>query len=492
MPAAASRCAAWSPFGFRTPCATIPRRPVRGCGKRSARAAAFPKRALFVLGREHVVLRTLELPTEDETELPDMVRFAMHRDLPLDPTDVVVDFVRTDLQDGVSHVLAAAVPGRVIEEIRAVARAAQIELTGVCVRSFGTATIARGTPAGLRGEPVLAVDLAEDGVELVVARGAALGYARGVEQHVSDDARALDALVTEVRRSWLSHRLSDRDDGAVRTGVLLGARALVERATAPIAEATELAIESFDEHPRIASDGHDVADAWPLAGLLLRVQEGEPLIDLANPRKAPDRAARTRQRALGVLGLVLVAGFAGWTIGNMSKTRELRAIEAKKEPATEAVASYHRFRRDQFRLEHLQAWEAAKPDWPAHLATIVERLPAVREAVFDGVSGSLSIDDADFDRNKKTFDVQAGLRLDVEGETATRESANALRAAFVADRLWEIRSTGADTDGGRRLPIPFAFRLETSQLAPPAVEREGDDASTDADPGVDETTGGAS
>ena len=49
-------------------------------------AAGFPGgRATLAIGREHVVLKRITLPTTDDAELPDMTRLAMQRELPFPP-----------------------------------------------------------------------------------------------------------------------------------------------------------------------------------------------------------------------------------------------------------------------------------------------------------------------------------------------------------------------------------------------------------------------
>ena len=48
-----------------------------------------------MVSREHVAVKRLTLPTIEVQELPEMTRLALHRDLPFDPQEAVIDFVAT-------------------------------------------------------------------------------------------------------------------------------------------------------------------------------------------------------------------------------------------------------------------------------------------------------------------------------------------------------------------------------------------------------------
>ena len=86
------------------------------------------------------------------------------------------------------------------------------------------------------------------------------------------------------------------------------------------------------------------------------------------------------QRVLLLLGLVLIAAFGGWTLGNrsLSTTRASNADLASK--AKSALKEYHRNRRDGYRLEHLEAWTAINPDWLGHVESIRRFPPKLSKA----------------------------------------------------------------------------------------------------------------
>ena len=82
-----------------------------------ARAGIDPGPAVFALDRSITSLKRLTLPTDDPDELPDMVRLAVERELPIDAEDAVIDFSIIDRSGDGFVVETVAVPRREIERI---------------------------------------------------------------------------------------------------------------------------------------------------------------------------------------------------------------------------------------------------------------------------------------------------------------------------------------------------------------------------------------
>ena len=241
------------------------------------------------------------------------------------------------------------------------------------MRCFGTAALVKGLPAIL-GRSILAIDLGEDGFEFVVSRDGAISFTRGVE--IRPGAAGIDeTIVTEVRRSWISHRLSEREDEEVTTGVLFGPFELAQRLEGWIGEATGLDIMTIQEHPKVHIPADFPGDAWPLAGLLLRDAQRLPTIDFTAPRKAPDLAARRRQRILVGCGAILISALVGWTFGNLQLSSNRGSNVELEGKARTALVEYYRNRRDRLRVGHLEAWGSVDPDWIAHLSSFQSFAP---------------------------------------------------------------------------------------------------------------------
>lgn len=429
-------------------------------------------RAVVAVNREHAVVRTLILPTRDQDELPDMVNLAMKRDLPIDPDDAVIDFVQVRNEEATTEVLACAVPKRIVDRVHEVTSAANIVTSRISLRCFGTASLVNSM-RNTRGRSILAIDLGEDGFEFVVSRDGRIGFTRGVETRPS--AQGIDeSIVTEVRRSWISHRLSEQDDEEVANGVLFAPFGLARRLEGWIGEATGLDITTVRHHPRVRIPDDFPGDAWPLVGLLLREGTREPTINFGSPRRAPDLGARKRRRVMTGIGAILIAILAGWTLGNLQLAAERARNGELEGKARTALSEYHRNRRDLLRVRHAEAWDRVAPNWLAHLDSFQDFAPDPSLVVLDAYNGSLVTNPVRFD-DKKKFTVDSEVRIHVSGESRDRATIDSLRSAIVEGDGYQLRSTGAETIGGKRLSVPFEFQLRSTATAPIApVEKTSD------------------
>ena len=107
--------------------------------RRSEESGAKGASAVFALARSLASTKRFELPSRDPAELPEMVRLAMQRDLPIDSATAEIDFVATGTTERGSRIFAVAVPGSVVRFQREVAAAAGVELEAISLRCLGTA-----------------------------------------------------------------------------------------------------------------------------------------------------------------------------------------------------------------------------------------------------------------------------------------------------------------------------------------------------------------
>ncbi len=424
-----------------------------------ARAGIDPGPAVFALDRSITSLKRLTLPTDDPDELPDMVRLAVERELPIDAEDAVIDFSIIDRGADGFVVETVAVPRREIERIERIADAAGMRVARVAPRCHGAMRLADST------EPTLVLDVTGEGFELGLVDHGRLRWSRGVSIEGADPGGpTAEELVPEIRRSWLSYRVSA---GEIETPMLLilGGEQIAD-VVGGISEATGLTAQRFIGDRRVQADV-DMRGVWPLVGLLLPVS-ADRQVDLTAPRQAPDRAARVRQRVLASLGLAIVAAGIGWTVG----TRDLASLETQSADllgkAKVAKEEHLRHKRDTLRAGHLEAWAGVRPDWIEHLMVVAGPGLAAGGTVLDEFGGTLDATDADFDRGDDTFSIQSGVRIAVEGESESRDVAANVRDVLVADDRYVLRTTGADAEGGRRLAYPFGFIMRTTVLDPGA------------------------
>jgi hypothetical protein len=227
-------------------------------------------------------------------------------------------------------------------------------------------------------------------------------------------------------------------------------------------------------HPRVECTDESARNAlsegcWPLVGLLLEdefaaARDGRA-IDLLHPTPPIDVAAKAREKALLLAGIVVVAALAGWTLGK----RSWNDLEARHDDletkARGALSEISRTKRDELRLGHIAAFERLAPDWLAHLDALRRFAPDPSSVVLDGLSAQLSGTDIEFSTDRR-FVSTPELKFILDGEAKDREVADALRDALVKEKGYTLGSTGADARGGRRLPYPFAYTLRTADLAP--------------------------
>ena len=430
----------------------------RWIGRRLRETGFSATNAIFSVNREHAVTRRLSLPTTNSDELPSMVELSLKKDLPIDSDQAVIDFIEVQSLEATSEVLACAIPQSVLARVAGVAEAAGLTVNAISLRCFGTAKLLGSLPEN-QGRNALAIDLGAGGFEFVIANDESIGFARGVEALPGSD-QSEEVLVTEIRRTWISHNLADGSNEQIESGVLLATSDVAHRLELDVSRALGMEVVALDAHPMVLVPSGFDSDTWPLAGLLLTRFQDSPAINFAAPRRAPDLQARRRQRVLLLLGLVLIAAFGGWTLGNrsLSTTRASNADLASK--AKSALKEYHRNRRDGYRLEHLEAWTAINPDWLGHVESIRRFIPDPSRVVLDDLSLALISGGIDYD-TREGFKEVGEVRMEISGESIDRSTINGLRAQLVAEDAIQLKSNGSEKSGGRRLEVPFDFQLRT-------------------------------
>lgn len=465
------------------------------------RRAGFPgdvDETIVVLDREQATIRRIDLPTDDPDELPDMARLAMLRETPVEAGALAVDLVPRETRGATTTVLVAAAPAGSVHRLLRLAGACGRQGAVVSLRAFGTARLlaaAAGKPAPAAGdEPgiVAAFDCSGEACELLVVRGGELVHSRGVR--TADDA----AAASEAKRSWLGYRLA-------QAGERLGAAHLLAPASirAAVAPALEKALGaplgSFEPGPsvRVAAsvDREALGRAWPLVGLALERHDGGDTINLAAPRKAPDLAARRRLRLLAGGGVLVLAALAGWTLGNLSRQSFAAEVATLTNLATGQLRDFHRFKRDEYKLGHLRAWESAQPEWLEEARIIHGFAPDTTKVVLDSFLATLEASDVQY--RDRAWKIAADLKISLTGEAKDRATADAFRDVLVENGRYTVTSTGADTEGGRRLGSPFLYVLRAKaasaaqdKAAPPEPAKEPAKDSA-KDPAKDPAGGGS-
>lgn len=437
-------------------------------------------RVMLCVPRSDVVLKVLSLPPaapgrDSAAELPPMVRLQMIRQLTLPAEGTAIDFVELpDDGSGQRRVLAAALPADRLAWLLAIAQGAGLKVRHIGLTSAGLAAAVTDI-SQRRDGAVLALAPFGQNVEMVVVENGVMTLSRSIEVPGLGDApdpAASERLEVECRRTWASHH-NARDGGpacVVWVGDGAPWAALAERCGQAL-DAPGLAT-SVAEGIRPAKPIEAAAASWalPLGGLLLSAGLSRPMLDFANPRKAPDFSARTRQGVLlGVMVLILVGVglyiLADHSLANIR--RDLQSVRTAENDLRDRVAA---FRVLHARVNDLEAWNQASPDWVGHLSHIGARFPDPHVVQFSSLSGAAS-GGAVF-TPKGTYPGGAwGPRVQVElgldGKMEDRGPIADLREALLSMGDYVVMSKGAD--------VPSSFSLElSSDHKTPGVEKKPD------------------
>ena len=423
------------------------------------RAAGFSAgRATWTIARDRLSFKRLALPGAEPHELAGMVRLAMLREAAVG-MDAVVDFVPAG-----ADAWAVAASAKEIESVRAVAAAARIGVERIAPRTFGIAYLLETLPTrpGVDADaPDAAVDLTGDALELLVAGRDGLRATRGTAVTGTGN----DASKTEARRSWTAFRLQQPDQRPVAIDVI-GPADVALGVVAALSVDTGLPVSRLDTHPDVRCT-EDPGAAWPLVGLLLEGARKRACIDLADPRRAPDMAARRRMRAYAVVAILGLAYAIGWTIGRKERaTIDARRTELRAK-ADGALAEHRAYRRDELRARHLDAWMAADPAWLDSMLYLSGFAPDASRVVLAGWNGQAMADEAVLAKDG-SMKVPGDARIAVTAEAADRATADALRESLVSKREFTVRSTSTEGKAGRRLPVAVELVIEGEDGPPVA------------------------
>lgn len=454
------------------------------------RDAGIPRgKATFAIPREAVALKRLTLPTIDDAELPGMVELAMHRDLPFDTAEAVIDFLPVGRTDDQTTVMAVAIPQPALDFVHQVAKAAGLKTHRISLRCLGTAALLRTMQHRRDDDGAwLGVDITHNGMELAVVDDGDIRFSRAAAvDHTGSDAEFTDAVVTETRRSWMSYRIVE-DASGVDQAFVMGESAIAREAAKSIQDVIGVRTEMVEAHPLISGDVDDLATTWPLAGLLLEPIINADTIDFNHPRKAPDRAAERRRLVMlaAVFALIVLAG--GFVLAKQrlrGLESELRTVNAE---VNKLLPTFYEYEREFWRMQHLDQWSRAKVNWLDHLTFLEARLADPTQLVLNEWSGSLRFNGVQYNRRAKEgerWSTPREITITLSGEARTRELADSFRESLVNTKEYATRPTGPDVTGGSRLPqpsVPFKMTLRStaSTLAPEPAPTETESGSASA------------
>lgn len=450
------------------------------------RQADMPRAGVVLaVHRGEVVLKRISLPRSESGKAPDlagMVRLQLARQMTVPMEGTAVDYAQIADDGrfaeegeapgaGAVTVLAGALPGDRFAWLKSMTEAGGLKIARIGLRASGAAALL-GEASRSRSGPVMGVVPGLGSTEFVIVSDGRLVFARASEVGLPEDASELEGyaekIVVEARRTWMSYRVG-RDSGEVEAVAVVAEGAVAEVVGKRCGEALEMPVERFRIPAAIELPDRlgefDRCLLSPLAGLLAEGVIAQPTLDFANPRRAPDLAARRRQRVLlGVFGAIVVGG--GLYVGAIYDLARLSAkVEAARQKRITLEQKYTDFQLMEARLKSIQAWTQPRIDWLAHARWLSAQLPDPREALLDELSGDLNagvtfLTAPDHSYTKGRFSSYQEARLELKGRAGQRDIANAIRGKLMASGAYRVDSPGPD------VPDLFDYVLITEATDP--------------------------
>lgn len=468
------------------------------------KAAGMSRRALVIAApRGEVILKQLALqagPDATEEEVSGMVKLAVLRQAAVGVDGGAIDYLPLGQRAAgeAMRVMAVAMPQPRREWWREFAAAAHGKVAKLGLRCSGVAAVL-ADESMTRDGALLGIVCGPSTTEMVIVEDGAPVFARAMPMGRTGGptAQYAETTATEAKRTWMSFRAAS--PGGVCSGVcvlgddevseVVGAKAAAELGAARI-ESQRLSRVKFG----CEVGGEERSACTALAGLVLESAGGGRGLDLANPRKGPDKRAKARQLVLGgALGMILLGG-VGYMVNDQGVRDLKKQVEKARAEETELRKQFEGFLSTHARAAHLKEWRATGTDWISHLAVLSEQVPDTERAQLDAVVGRLS-------RQSRVVYVPRSGRTYPEGQwRAERQSEFTLNGrANGQEPLAELRSNlvslgGASTriydpvesktpDGPDRFSLVVRSSLESARQEP---ARRGESA-----PKAEDAKGGA-
>ena len=428
--------------------------------------AGIPRgKATIVLGREHVVLKRLTLPTVVESELPEMTRLTMLRDLPFDADGAVMDYLPTGDDGTRTNVIAVAAPKPAIDAVRQVIDVAGWKVQRIALRSMGMVSLLRTLEAPDRCRLVVEVSRGNVDFSVVVDGEVQFSRATNLSLNLDDPNELADALRTETRRTWMSYRITE-GTREVDEVLVFGDRDQLGPTAEALGELLQKPSSVLVDHPEVDEAGEHVERVWPLVGLMLETMHDALTVDLEHPRRPPNRKDERRRVALMAVGFALTMLMLAIVLSQRSLADLRETVEAKKTEYGGLYGPDCAYYRERFRYQHVQKWSELSPDWLGHLNALATEIPSADRVVLNQWSGAMRTVAVAYEKDGSSDWVwrdTPALALLVDGEAVDRATADAVRNRFVSLDWIRAESSGSDRPGGRRYEFPFTYRLETAR-----------------------------
>lgn len=370
---------------------------------------------IMCIPRQDAVLNPLTLPPTADSELANMVRFQIAKELPFSLDQAVVDFAivpkgETDVV-GV-ELLVAAVRNHILDYFKAVAQEAGLKIDRVGLRPHANMVTITREPAYCKGRVVL-VDVGPQMTEIDVIRDGRLVFSRAAavtvhaatgeadekapgSPHKHDDAvipfrdaretsaSAVEELLVEVTRTLAAYRASD-PAAAIDRVIVAGSSGIEEELSQAFAKRFETPTSIYRPPDDLTRElEHQATVSWNSFGAALglawgNMYSGTAHFDFLHPKKPLD-AHKERMRKVPVVAsaaaavLLLVSTAVGlkWH----AKAVEIRTLDTKLKASKDELAEIDDFNSRVMAADH---WRRRNVVWLDEIRAIADALPQSKD-----------------------------------------------------------------------------------------------------------------
>lgn len=415
--------------------------------------------ALVAVGRANIELRFLTTPPAPDDELAELVRFQALRQFTTLGDDWPLDFVPLGPNaDGGQNVLAAAIAPDLVNQIRATAAAASVNVTHLVLRPFAAASLLKGQLAD--GKCRMIVDLLRDEADMTVLLGPQVIFPRTVRLPTVTEPEVLArALLAEGRRTMIAaqNQLGGRK---VEEVVIFGDgqhhSSLKQLLESELSLTVKL-VDPFDSAEwadRSAARPEYPGTFAPLLGMLHdAASETRADLDFLHPRKKPEPPShrRTYYIAGGAVAAVLLVGLAWMQFSLWSMDGEIKRLTKERNEAKKLAEKSRTPIEQAERLEHFAKGDVT---WLDELARFSEKFPKAEAA---------QVKDINWLMNPKDGGGRTTLKGLADKPATITEIERALRDA---EGIHTVQGTGAKEDPQAAPPRKWEFSAGVSVQAP--------------------------
>jgi hypothetical protein len=448
------------------------------------KSAGLPRsRVILAMARNDVVIKPLTLPVGEgvsEDSIAGAVRLQMVRQLTMSMDGTSIDYtVMPGRTPDTVGVIAGAMPGPRVQWVRDVASAAGCRLVRIGLRCSGASALLAEL-SQRRSGPVLGIAVGAMTTEFVVVEDGQMMLARAAELPRPSDVGEYEAFVqrlaVEAKRTWMSYR-SATPGLEVELVAVLGDGDLARQVGTVCGQGLNVPGEIVPL-PTVAARSCNVPEPdrgtmASLAGLLVEGVLGTPTLDFANPRKAPDLAARRRQLVLAAALLLIVTGGFGYVASKKSLNALNAQLETLRSEEGRLKKQVEQYLALDARVNHVEQWKNARVDWLPHIKKLSDTLPSPHDSTTDEFTGKLAVTTF-YDPKGKTqypggeWVTRTNTVFDLAGKVDNRTIAAGLRERLLADKIYSVESRGPDTPD--RYSVELATHLRRPELPKPPPE----------------------